>query len=100
LTGMRPGSPGWGTDDDDLLVYDDQGQEHCVPTIAGDQRLYYVAIEAALRGIAPNPVPGIQALATMAVIEAANESAMLRSAVTLPLTALERNAWSVLRRAQ
>jgi predicted dehydrogenase len=93
LAGMRPGASGWGEDGDQLLVYDGDGKERLVPATAGDQRLYYAGIAAALRGTAKNPVPGIQALATMAVIEAAIESARTNSTTKLPLTVLERDTW-------
>jgi predicted dehydrogenase len=93
LAGIAPGAPGWGEDGDDLRLY--QGDEvRSLPTPAGDQRNYYRAIHQALRGGGANPVPPIQALAVMAVIEAAAQAAAGGARTTLPLTEAERAAWS------
>ena len=45
------------------------------------------------QGIGPNPVPPIQALAVMAVIEAANRSAREKASVGPDLTDEEIAAW-------
>jgi predicted dehydrogenase len=94
LAGCRPGDPGWGEDPDTLLYYDGSGGEpRALPTPPGDQRRFYAAVRDALRGGGANPVPPIEAVAVMAVIEAAVESAATGHTVTLPLTAEERAAW-------
>ena len=49
-------------------------------------------IRDALKGQIPNPVPPVEALAVMAVLEAAVRSAESGVAQTLDLTADERNA--------
>jgi predicted dehydrogenase len=46
-----------------------------VPSVPGDYPAYYVGIAAALRGSAPPPVAAREAVATMAVLEAALSSA-------------------------
>ncbi len=76
LEGMTPGAPGWGEDADPLLVYDGSGGvPRTVPAVAGDQRRFYAGVVAALTTGAPNPVPPGEALAVMAVVEAAAEAA-------------------------
>jgi hypothetical protein len=90
---MRPGQAGWGTDADALLVYDRNGAQSIVPATNGDQRLYYASLVNALSASVSDIVTPIQALAVMAVIEAAFDSARRRSAVELPLTAEERVSW-------
>jgi predicted dehydrogenase len=93
LAGMTPGAPGWGTDDDPLRAYGADGTERRIPAIPGDQRGYYAGIAAALAGTGANPVPPIQALAVMAVIDAATESARTGMMIEPRLTAEERAAW-------
>lgn len=96
LAGMKPGEPGWGADADDLLYYDGSGVGRAIPATNGDQRSYYGGIAAALRGEAPNPVTPAEAIAVMAVIEAAFTSARSGLAVEPQLTARERAAWQSL----
>lgn len=74
LAGMRPGDAGWGVDDDPLAVHPGEGPTHTVPTPRGDQSRYYAAILDALLGRGENPVPPTQAIAVMAVLEAAGAS--------------------------
>jgi predicted dehydrogenase len=93
LSGMRPGEAGWGVDADALLVYDRSGAQSIVPATNGDQRRYYASIVNALNGSVSDMVTTIQALAVMAVIEAAFDSARRHSSVELPLTAEERVSW-------
>ena len=82
IEGMTPGAPGWGEDPDPLLVYDGSGgAPRVVPAIAGDQRRFYAGMAAALTAGAPNPVPAGEALAVMAVVEAAAEAARTGCAV-------------------
>jgi predicted dehydrogenase len=88
--GTTPGEPGWGEDPDPLVVFDKTGVPRNLPAVAGDQRLYYEGIVDALRGKAGTAVTSHQALAVMAVLEAAAESSRRHTAVELPLTAEER----------
>lgn len=86
LAGMLPGDIGWGQDPDPLLVYDKNGSESEIPALQGDQRRYYAGIADAMTGVGPNPVPPIQALAVMAVIDAVNRSSREKRDVRLDLT--------------
>jgi predicted dehydrogenase len=92
LAGMKPHGEGWGVDDDDLLFYDGDGGERHIPAQRGDQSTYYAAIQCALRGSGPNPVPPLQAIAVVAVVEAAASAARSGQSVVPDLTAGERNA--------
>jgi predicted dehydrogenase len=94
LGGMRPGDTGWGEDANALLVYDRSGTPRSVLATAGDQRLYYRGIVDALRGNGSNPVTPIQALAVMAVLEAAAESALMRASVEIAISSKERAQWA------
>jgi predicted dehydrogenase len=93
LSGMQPGSEGWGEDADALLLYDAKGELSRVPVPAGDQRRYYAALRDAVTGYGGNPVTPLQAVTVMAVIEAAIESAASGRAVDLALSREERAAW-------
>jgi predicted dehydrogenase len=73
--GVSPGSTDWGFDPDDAVVYEGAGaSSHSLEAARGDQRGYYVAIREALQGVGPNPVTPEQAVAVMAIIEAALRS--------------------------
>lgn len=93
LAGFVPGAPGWGEDDDALEWHDEHGERR-LPTPAGDQRRYYMAVRDAIAGSGANPVPPAQALALMAVLEAAVESAEHGRAAVPALSADEREAFA------
>ena len=93
LSGMRPGLPGFGQDDDPLILFDGEG-ERSLPSPIGDQSGYYRDIARAVRGEGDNPVPPVQALAVMAVLEAAELSSASGRSVSLPLTEEEKSAWA------
>ncbi|MGD7216924.1 oxidoreductase, partial [Ralstonia pseudosolanacearum] len=61
---------------------------------AGDQRAYYAAVRAAIGGAAPHPVPPVQAVAVMAVLEAALAAAETGAAAVPDLTDSERADWA------
>lgn len=92
LAGLRPGQPDWGVDEEPMILFDADGERR-LPTPAGDQSRYYRDVARALRGEGENPVTPLQALAVMAVIEAAEESAATGRTVPLPLTEEEKTAW-------
>ena len=73
--GMIPGAPGWGEDPDDLLLLDGTSPPLSSPAPAGDHRAFYAALREALLGRAPNPVRPDEALAVMAVLDAAARAA-------------------------
>ncbi|HEY0198546.1 MAG TPA: oxidoreductase [Rhodanobacter sp.] len=94
LAGVIPGSDDWGRDSDALVHIHGDGTEHPLPVSAGDQRRYYLGIRDALNGTASNPVPPIQALAVMAVLQAGFDASYDGCAKPLALTASERASWS------
>jgi predicted dehydrogenase len=92
--GVIPGSPDWGVDPDDALLYEGAtGETRTLEAARGDQRGYYVALREALRGRAPNPVPPEQGATVMAIIEAAFRSEKEGLRVVPELTQAERAAW-------
>lgn len=94
LSGVIPGSAGWGMDDDPVQIVDNQQQRILQATPNGDQREYYRLIAAAIRGEIENPVTPIQALAVMSVLEAANLSQTTGKTCLLDLSELERKAFT------
>jgi predicted dehydrogenase len=93
--GETPGAPGWGADTSPgQLLPGDAGAAVSGPAPAGDYRRYYAALRDALEGRGPVPVTSAQALAVMAVLEAAARSAELGCAQPLDLTPEERAAFS------
>jgi len=94
LSGMLPGNQGWGVDLDRMQIWNAAGECRGMPTPAGDHRRYYADVRDALRGAAPNPVPPIQALAVMGVLEAAIESAASGASRAVPLTDSECAAFT------
>jgi len=94
LAGMQPGAQGWGVDDDAGLFIDGAtSSENRIATPAGDQRAYYAAVRDAIFGQRTNPVPPVQAVAVMAVLEAAVAAAETGTAVVPDLTDAERTDW-------
>jgi len=95
LQGIRPGDPHWGEDEDDLLLHDAEGRCTPLPARRGDQSCYYREIAAAIAGEGRNPVPPIEALGVMAVMETAARSAA-RNGAALPLALgmEERERWA------
>lgn len=98
LSGIAPGSSGWGMDDDPLVVIDGEGVARDTPAERGDQRRYYTGMRDAILGQAPNPVMPIEALAVMAVIEAAAQSSREGRVVAPSLSDDERAAYAEARR--
>ena len=94
LSGLRPGAPGWGVDDDDLQLHDANGL-HRRAAPPGDQSRYYALLRDAVRGTGDNPVPPAQALAVMAVLEAASASAAQGCILAPALTEAERQAFAL-----
>lgn len=89
LAGVTPGSQDWGQDDDSLVLYDADLQSREISAPQGDQRQYYIHVRDALTGKINNPVSPLEALAVMAVLEAAVKSAESGTTQTLALTAEE-----------
>lgn len=98
LAGMMPGAQGWGADaDTGVLIDGATSSASDVATPVGDQRAYYAAVRDAILGQRPNPVPPVQALAVMAVLEAAIAAAETGIAVVPDLTDTERTDWLAVR---
>ena len=89
LAGVVPGSESWGEDDDSLVVFDANLRTNEISAPRGDQRQYYIHVRDALTGKISNPVSPLEALAVMAVLEAAAQSAESGTTQTLALTADE-----------
>jgi predicted dehydrogenase len=82
--GMRPDAPGFGDDPDPGWFYEAPGAKPIpIPAPAANQRDYYVAVLAAIRGVGANPVTPEEAVAVMAVLETCYHSA--REGVALPV---------------
>jgi scyllo-inositol 2-dehydrogenase (NADP+) len=76
--GEMPGGREWGFDprDGTLTTWRNGApQVRAVPTERGDYRAYYADLRDAVLGRKPNPVPVEEAVAVMAVLELASESA-------------------------
>lgn len=91
--GLRPGQAGWGVDDDPLRIHAGEGDDTSTAAPRGDQSRYYAAVRDAIHGHGPNPVDPLQAIAVMAVVEAAIESARDGRRVEPALDARERAAF-------
>lgn len=90
LEGVIPGSESWGEDSDDMVLFDAAGDATHLKTPKGDQRQYYINVRDALTGTIGNPVHPVEALAVMAVLEAAVRSSETGTTQMLELTAEER----------
>lgn len=88
-SGVLPGSDNWGRDDDEVSYYCPEGKKQKLATPAGDQSLYYQGIAQALRQAKDNPVSGVEALAVMAVLEAAMTASQSGQRQKLALTEQE-----------
>jgi predicted dehydrogenase len=77
--GQRPPVAGWGADplDGELTRVDPAGAiTRCsVPTRAGNYVDYYAAVRDAILGRGPNPVPPVQAVALMELLDLGRQSA-------------------------
>ncbi|MEP7185361.1 MAG: oxidoreductase [Rhodanobacter sp.] len=95
LAGMAPGAPGWGGDSDPLVIDNGEGARRKLVAPAGDYRRFYAGLRDAIQHGAANPVPPIQALAVMAVLEAAIASNRDGGGlVPLPLSDSEVETWT------
>lgn len=94
LAGMVPGAADWGIDPDAPVFLPGDGTEQLLPTATGDYRRYYAAIRAAIAGSGDNPVPPVQAVGVMAVLEAAFRANAEGRAIEPALSPEERAAWS------
>ena len=88
--GHRPPAPDWGLDPHPgqlTTARDDAPEEldtRALPTLAGDYPAFYAAIREALRGAAANPVPPLDAVRVMHLIERGLQSAAERRELAVP----------------
>lgn len=93
IKGQRPGSEGWGVDPEPSLFFDGtSASPEKIYLPPGDYQQYYAQIRAAIRDAAPNPVPAAQALAVMAVLHTALESAKAHRALEMIFPNPDRRA--------
>ena len=84
--GQRPAKddPNWGLEPEDHWgVLHTAAGARPVPSAAGRYQDYYTQLAAALRGEAPLPVTGAEGVRTLAVLDAARESARLGEVVAV-----------------
>jgi predicted dehydrogenase len=89
--GEPPGGPGWGQDPLDGTLYLPSSvgtSEEKVPTFPGDWRIYYARLRDAVLKRGPNPVPPNEAVAVMALLELAVQSADQRRELLVDRTML------------
>jgi predicted dehydrogenase len=85
VSGQTPGNGDWGNDPLEGLLTIGETDPATVSwaNCRGDYRLFWLALAAAIRGQAPNPVPVSEALMVMEVLEAGLGSASKHSEVPL-----------------
>ncbi|MCV7468219.1 oxidoreductase, partial [Micrococcus luteus] len=92
--GLLPGAEGWGVDPDPILLHDVEGNIERVPAPTGAQQRSYTGVRNAILGRpGSDAATPDQAVAVMAVLEAAVASAREGRAVEPALTAVERAAY-------
>ena len=95
LRGLKPGSPGWGVDDEPLVIHaGGEAEPRKLPAPAGDYLAYYGALREAIAGGGDPPVTAAQGCAVMAVIEAGERSSVEGRVVAPDFTPAERRAWT------
>jgi len=83
--GARPGQAGWGEDPPDHWgILNDGIAQRTFPSAPGAYQEFYAGMVRALRDGAPLPVNVEDAVAGLAVIEAAQRSAVQRSVIAIP----------------
>ena len=93
--GLLPGAEDWGVDPDPILLHDGEGNIERVPAPTGAQQRSYTGVRDAILGRpSGDAATPDQAVAVMAVLEAAVASAREGRAVEPALTAVERAAFS------
>ena len=92
LAGLRPRDAAWGVDTEAMTLFTQEGAR-ALPTPRGDQSRYYALIADAIKVDSRNPVTPLQALAVMAVIEAAEISSRERRSVEPDLSDVEKAAF-------
>jgi predicted dehydrogenase len=84
IAGFEPGAPGWGEDPNPgMLVDGASGARTTLLGPAGDYRMFYDGVAAALRSEGRNPAPAREAVQVMSVLEAGVLSSAERREVAL-----------------
>ena len=83
VAGRTPGEGNWGVDPVDGMLTRADGSAAPVPNAAGDYRLFWQALAAAVRGEGENPVPASDAIAVMEVLDAGLRSVDERREIAL-----------------
>lgn len=91
--GLTPEDAQWGEDNDPVVYYAPETDPVIINSLKGDQSQYYHGIYKALSQQGENPVSSLQALAVMAVMEAAVVASDSGQTQQLPLTTEELAAW-------
>ena len=95
VSGLRPGSPGWGVDPDPLTIHPGEpGGIREMRAPPGEYPAYYAALRDAVAGAGEPPVTAAQGCGVMAVIEAGERSAAEGRVVLPDFTSAERRAWA------
>jgi predicted dehydrogenase len=95
VSGLRPGSPGWGVDPDPLTIHPGEpGGIREMRAPPGEYPAYYAALRDAVAGAGEPPVTAAQGCGVMAVIEAGERSAAEGRIVLPDFTSAERRAWA------
>jgi predicted dehydrogenase len=90
VAALTPGAGGQAPDTEHAVLVDGpSGKATDTPVPRGDYRQFYMRLRDALQGAGSNPVPPEQALAVMAVVEAAMRSSAEGRALRLSLTESE-----------
>ncbi|HEY0623633.1 oxidoreductase [Sphingomonas sp.] len=84
VAGKTPGEGNWGADPVDGMLTRADGSITPVPNAAGDYRLFWEALAAAVRREGANPVPASDAIAVMEVLDAGLRSAETHAEVRIP----------------
>ena len=92
LAGLRPGDREWGVDPEAMTLFTATGSE-ALATPRGDQSRYYRDVAEAIAVDSRNPVTPLEALAVMAVLEAAEISSRDGRSVAPALTDAENAAF-------
>lgn len=83
VAGRAPDGADWGVDPADGILTRADGSGGSVPNVAGDYRLFWNALAAAVRGEGENPVPATDAIRVMEVLDAGLRSAEERCEIAL-----------------
>lgn len=93
--GLLPGFAGWGEDPRPARLLRGDGDGELDALQPGRYQNFYAAVRDAICADGANPVPALQAIATIAVLETVVESARCGRMLPLPLEIAECAAWQL-----